>query len=57
MVKKNIINNFFHYIIRKKKDAINLDFLTMVEVIMHSNDSNIEYSINYFIYKMQSLLG
>ena len=57
MDKKNIIKNFFNYIIRKKKDAINPDFLTMVEVIMHSNDSNIEYSINYFIYKMQSLLG
>jgi DNA polymerase III delta prime subunit len=57
MDKKNIIKNFFNYIIRKKKDAINPDFLTMVEVIMHSNDSNIEYSINYFIYKMQSLLA
>jgi replication factor C subunit 3/5 len=57
MDKKNIIKNFFNYIIRKKKPTITPDFLTMVEVIMHSNDSNIEYSINYFIYKMQSLLG
>jgi len=57
MDKKNIIKNFFNYIIRKKKNTITPDFLTMVEVIMHSNDSNIEYSINYFIYGMQSLLG
>ena len=55
MDKKNIIKNFFNYIIRKKKNTITPDFLTMVEVIMHSNDSNIEYSINYFIYGMQSL--
>jgi DNA polymerase III delta prime subunit len=57
MDKKNIIKNFFNYIIRKKKNTINPEFLTMVEVIMHSNDSNIEYSINYFIYSMQSLLA
>jgi DNA polymerase III delta prime subunit len=55
MDKKNIIKNFFNYIIRKKKNTITPEFLTMVEVIMHSNDSNIEYSINYFIYGMQSL--
>jgi replication factor C subunit 3/5 len=55
MDKKNIIKNFFNYIIRKKKNIITPEFLTMVEVIMHSNDSNIEYSINYFIYGMQSL--
>jgi len=55
MDKKNIIKNYFNYIIRKKKNKITPDFLTMVEVIMHSNDSNIEYSMNYFIYSMQSL--
>jgi replication factor C subunit 3/5 len=57
MDKKNIIKNFFNYIIRKKKNTITPELLTMVEVIMHSNDSNIEYSINYFIYGMQSLLA
>jgi replication factor C subunit 3/5 len=57
MDKKNIIKNFFNYIIRKRKNIITPEFLTMVEVIMHSNDSNIEYSINYFIYGMRSLLA
>jgi len=54
MDKKNIIKNFFNYILRKKKNIITSDFLTMVEVIMHSNDSNIEYFIKYFVYGMQS---
>jgi DNA polymerase III delta prime subunit len=49
MDKKNILKNYFNYIIRKRKDIVTPSFLTAVEVIMHSNDSNIEYLINYFI--------
>jgi len=56
MDKKNIIKNYFNYIIRKKKEIITTDFLTMVEVIMHSNDSNIDFTINYFIHNMQSIM-
>jgi replication factor C subunit 3/5 len=56
MDKKNIIKNYFNYIIRKKKEIITTDFLTMVEVIMHSNDSNIDFTIKFFIYSMQSIL-
>jgi DNA polymerase III delta prime subunit len=56
MDKKNIMKKFFNYIIRKKKEIITPEFLTIVEVIMHSNDSNIEYSVNYFICGMKSIL-
>jgi replication factor C subunit 3/5 len=49
MDKKNILKSYFNYIIRKKKNIITPEFLTSVEVIMHSNDSNIEYVIDYFI--------
>jgi len=57
MDKKNILKNYFHYIIRKKPDIVTTEYLTMVEVIMHSNDSNIEYSMNYFIHTMQYILS
>jgi replication factor C subunit 3/5 len=53
--KKNILKNYFNYIISKKKEVINQEFLLTVEVIMHSNDSDIENIIHYFIYKLQSL--
>jgi replication factor C subunit 3/5 len=53
--KKNILKNYFNYIISKKKEVISQEFLLTVEVIMHSNDSDIENIIHYFIYKLQSL--
>jgi DNA polymerase III delta prime subunit len=49
MDKKNILKSYFHFIIRKRKELVTPKFLTDVEVIMHSNDSNIEYIIDYFI--------
>jgi replication factor C subunit 3/5 len=56
MDKKNIIKGYFNYIIRKKKEFVTPKFLTIVEVIMHSNDSNIEFTMNYFVNSMQALL-
>jgi len=56
MDKKNILKNYFNYIIRKKKNVVNTKLLTIIEVIMHSNDSNIEYIMDYFINNMQSVL-
>jgi hypothetical protein len=49
MDKKNILKSYFNYIIRKRKTMVTPEFLTCVEVIMHSNDSNIDYLIDYFI--------
>jgi replication factor C subunit 3/5 len=46
--KKNIIKNFFNYVIRKKKHLITPSFLSFVEKIMHSNGTNIEHILNYF---------
>jgi DNA polymerase III delta prime subunit len=53
--KKNILKNYFNFIIRKKKEIITTEFLKIVEVIMHSNDSNIEYIIDYFVYHMKGI--
>ena len=46
--KKNIIKQYFNYIIRNKKECITSKFLNVVEVIMHSNDSNISHILQYF---------
>jgi replication factor C subunit 3/5 len=54
MDKKNILKNYFHFIVRKRSDMVDSGFLNMVEVIMHSNDSNIEYFVDYFIHSSQS---
>jgi replication factor C subunit 3/5 len=52
--KKNIMKFYFNYIIRNKPDIVTPDFLTIVEMIMHSNDSNIGHTINYFILSLQN---
>jgi replication factor C subunit 3/5 len=47
--KKNIMKNYFNYIIRNKKNVVSAKFLNIVEVIFHSNDSNMNHVILYFI--------
>jgi DNA polymerase III delta prime subunit len=47
--KKNIMKNYFNYIIRNKKNMVSAKFLNIVEVIFHSNDSNMNHVILYFI--------
>ena len=54
--KKNIIKNYFNYIIRNKKQAINENFLLIVENIMHSTDSNIDHLLHYFVHNLMSNL-
>ena len=56
MDKKSIMKNYFYYILRKKPELVTNDFLTIVEVIMHSNDSNIFHTIQYFILHVSDYL-
>jgi len=51
--KKNIIKNYFNYVIRNKKSYITEDFINIVEVIMHSNNTNINHLLQYFVIHMQ----
>ena len=53
---KNIIKDFLNYIIRKKPQYVNKDFLDFVEFIMHIQDPNINYLVNYSIIKFKILL-
>jgi DNA polymerase III delta prime subunit len=50
--KKNIIKNFLNYIIRNKKEVVNTCFLSFIENIMHLQDCNVCYFINYSVCKL-----
>jgi len=47
--KKNIMKSYFHYIIKKKPELLNDDFLTVMEIIMHSNDVSVKHIMDYFV--------
>lgn len=50
--KKNIIKDYFNFIIRYKPNTVTVQFLNFVENLVHLNDSNIELLMKYFISKM-----
>ena len=45
--KKNLIKDFFNYIIRNKAEIISTDFLNFVENIMHFEDCKQTYFVRY----------
>ena len=47
--KKNILKNYFNFIIRKKPEAVTEKMLTVAETVMHSNDSNLHHILEYFV--------
>jgi replication factor C subunit 3/5 len=51
--KKNLMKQYFNYIIRNKKSEVTIYFLNTVESIMHSTDSNMNHIINFFIEKLR----
>ena len=54
--KKSILKNYFNYIIRKKPEIITDELLTILEMVMHSNDSNICNILGYFALHMSNIL-
>ena len=54
--KKSILKNYFNYIIRKKSETISSELLTILEMVMHSNDSNITNILQYFALHMSNIL-
>ena len=54
--KKNIMKNYFNYIIRNKKSVITRELLTIIENIMHTTDTNIGHLLEYFIHTMKICL-
>lgn len=53
---KNIIKEFLNYLIRNKQDLITNEFLNFVEFIIHIQDSNIVYLLNYLVIKLQQII-
>jgi len=53
---KNIINDYFNYIIRFQPKHICKEFLNIVEFIMHLQDPRMDYLINYTVESLKSLL-
>jgi hypothetical protein len=47
--KKTILKQYFDYIIRNKPEEITPSFLNVVEVIIHSNGSNMNHILQYFV--------
>ena len=56
--KKNIIKDFLNYIIRNKTDAIinNNNFYNFIENILHFEDCNTTYYVNYSLLRISSLI-
>lgn len=54
---KNIIKNYFNYIIRNKKEYVVPEFLNIVEIVMHSMNANTQHLLNFFIVHMQDFYG
>lgn len=54
---KNIIKDFLNYIIRKHSHLISNKLLQFVENIMHFEDCNNNYFVNYSLLKLSSLIN
>jgi hypothetical protein len=54
---KNLIKDYINFIVRYKSLYLNSDFLNFVEFIMHINEPNINYLLNYTILKLNELIN
>lgn len=55
--KKNILQNFFNFIIRHYPTLVNGEFLDIVENVIHNYDSKIDYLLLYFCSYLQSYIS
>ena len=53
---KNLIKDYINFIIRYKTKYINADFLNCIEFIMHINQPNINYLLNYTILRLKEFI-
>ena len=47
--KRNLIKQYFNYIIRHKKTQVTSELLDIVESIVHSSDADVKHIVAYFI--------
>jgi len=55
--KKNIINEFFNYIIRNKSEILTTKFLDFIENAIHSQISDTNIYVNYSLSKLRTLIS
>jgi len=55
--KKNIIKDFLNYIIRNNKVKLTNNFLYFVENIIHTQNQNVNISINYLLSQLSSFVN
>lgn len=55
--KKNIINEFFNYIIRNKPEIVTTNFLDFIENIIHSQISDTNIYVNYSLSKLRCFIS
>ena len=55
--RKNIIKNYFNYIIRHDPQYITHDFLNFIENLVHTQDCKTEYLLQYFVLKITKLIA
>ena len=48
--KKNIIKQYFNYVIRNYGTQLNSNFFEIVETNIHNNEIPVEYMVKYFVY-------
>ena len=53
---KNLIKDYINYIVRYNPNYVNSHFLDFIEFIMHINEPNINYLINYTILKLKQYI-
>ena len=54
---KNIIKDYFNYIIRYKHEYYGPEFFKLVEIIVHNPDSNSEHQLKYIFYSVSSIIN
>lgn len=54
---KNLIKDYINYIVRYNSLYLNSNFFNFVEFIMHINEPNINYLLNYTILKLNQLIN
>lgn len=54
---KNLIKDYINYIVRYNTKYVNTNFLEFIEFIMHINEPNINYLMNYTILKLKQYMN
>jgi len=53
---KNLLKNYFNFLIKNKSKYINIDILNIIEYIMHNPEINFEYQLLYIFYSFKNVI-